>query len=221
MGLCHYFRRTRNAATVSNNQVQAQTIMKRFFASISEHTVLVSLTALCVYTILSCLFFAHRSSFSGRSYLGVHGDPAVFMWFLSWWPYAISNHLNPFTTRVLWAPAGINLSWTICIPSLALLLWPITTLWGPVVSFTIATLAGLALGAFAAFLLCYELTDQYCPSLVGGWLFGFSSYEIAQLCGHLVSCLVRFCSNADGSLSAFLSRNAERDPSALLQNLTR
>ena len=193
MGLCHYFRRSHNAATVSKNQVQAQTIMKRFFASISEHTVLVSLAALCVYTILSCLFFAHCSSFSGRSYLGVHGDPAVFMWFISWWPYAISNHLNPFTTRVLWAPGGINLSWTICIPSLALLLWPITTLWGPVVSFTIATLAGLALGAFAAFLLCYELTDQYCPSLVGGWLFGFSSYEIAQLCGHLaldfVACL--------------------------------
>ena len=39
----------------------------------------------------------------------------------------------------------------------------------------------------------YELTDQYCPSLVGGWLFGFSSYEIGQLCGHLalnfVACL--------------------------------
>jgi hypothetical protein len=61
----------------------------------------------------------------------------------------------------------------------------ITALWGSVVSFTIVTLAGLTLGAFSGFLLCYELTDQYCPSLVGGWLFGFSSYEIGQLCGHL------------------------------------
>jgi len=54
-----------------------------------------------------------------------------------------------------------------------------------VAAFTVATLAGPALGAFAAFLLCYELTDHYCPSLIGGWLFGFSSYEIGQLCGHL------------------------------------
>src|SRR5258708_37497022 len=104
MGVCHYFGRSHNAATVSKNQVQAQTIMKRVFASISEHTVLGSLTALCVYTILSCLFFAHCSSFSGRSYLGVHGDPAVFMSFLSWWTYAIRNYLSLFTTRVLWAP---------------------------------------------------------------------------------------------------------------------
>jgi hypothetical protein len=135
---------------IYKTRYKAQTIMKRFFAGISEHTVLASLTALCVYTILSCLVFAHRSSFFGRSYLGIHGDPTVFMWFLSWWPYAITNHLNPFTTHVLWAPGGINLSWSTCIPSLALLLWPMTTLWGPVVSFTIVTLAGPALGTFAA-----------------------------------------------------------------------
>jgi hypothetical protein len=60
-----------------------------------------------------------------------------------------------------------------------------TTLWDPVVSFSIATLVGLTLSTVAAFLLCYELTDKYCPSLVGGWLFGFSSYEVGQLCGHL------------------------------------
>jgi hypothetical protein len=71
---------------IYKTRYKTQTIMKRFFAGISEHTVLASLTALCVYTILSCLVFAHRSSFSGRSYLGVHGDPTVFMWFLSWWP---------------------------------------------------------------------------------------------------------------------------------------
>jgi hypothetical protein len=120
--------------------------MKRLFARTSEHTVIASLTAVCAYTLLSCFVVAHRSFFSGQSYLGARGDPTMFMWFLSWWPYAISNHLNPFTTHVLWAPGGINLSWTTCIPSLALLLWPITTLWGPVASFNIVTLAGLALG---------------------------------------------------------------------------
>jgi hypothetical protein len=82
----------------------------------NTHTVLASLAALCIYAVLSCFVFAHRSSFSGQSYLGAHGDPTVFMWFLSWWPYAISNHLNPFTANVLWAPGGINLSWSTCIP---------------------------------------------------------------------------------------------------------
>ena len=71
------------------------------------------------------------------------------------------------------------------MPSLALIAWPITAHWGPVVSFNVLTISGPVLAAFAAFLLCTELTERYLPSLVGGWLFGFSSYETGQLMGHL------------------------------------
>ena len=71
------------------------------------------------------------------------------------------------------------------MPSLAFIAWPITAGWGPVFSFNVVTISAPALAAFAAFLLCTELTDRYLPSLVGGWLFGFSSYEMGQLMGHL------------------------------------
>ncbi len=71
------------------------------------------------------------------------------------------------------------------MPALALLAWPITAHWGPIVSFNLLTTAAPILSAFAAFLLCNTLTNKYFPSLVGGWVFGFSSYEIGQLIGHL------------------------------------
>jgi hypothetical protein len=88
-------------------------------------------------------------------------------------------------THILWALSGINLTWTPNIPALAFLAWPLTAYRGPVASFNLLTTAAPSLGAFAGFLLCQTLTDKYFPSLVGGWLFGFSSYEIGQLRGAL------------------------------------
>ncbi len=37
--------------------------------------------------------------------------------------------------------------------------------------------------AWAAFLLCRHLTGRFWPSLVGGYLFGFSSYELGHVLG--------------------------------------
>ena len=35
-----------------------------------------------------------------------------------------------------------------------------------------------AVSAWAAFLLCRHLAGRFWPSLIGGYLFGFSSYEL-------------------------------------------
>jgi hypothetical protein len=152
---------------------------------ISQHAVTTRLAALSLYVTAACLIFAHHHFFFRHGYFGTRGDPQLYMWFLSWWPYAMKHHLNPFITHCVWAPKGINLSWSTCMPSLAFIAWPITAVWGPVFSFNVVTISGPVLAAFAAFLLCTELTDRYLPSLVGGWLFGFSSYETGQLMGHL------------------------------------
>ena len=39
--------------------------------------------------------------------------------------------------------------------------------------------------AWATYLLCREVTDRFWPAVLGGWLFGFSSYEFVQLGGHM------------------------------------
>jgi hypothetical protein len=118
--------------------------------------------------------------------LGARGDPALFMWCLAWWPYALLHRLNPFITTLVYAPAGFNLSWATSVPALALLAAPLTLTAGPVVSFNVLMLLAPALAAWSAFLLCRHLTGRGLPALVAGYLYGYSSYEIGHLwAGHL------------------------------------
>jgi hypothetical protein len=86
---------------------------------------------------------------------------------------------------VLWAPTGVNLAWVTDVPGLALVFAPLTWLAGPIASYDTAAVLAPALSAWTAYLLCRYLTRSLWPSLVGGYLFGFSSYSVAHLIGHL------------------------------------
>ncbi len=117
--------------------------------------------------------------------LGKGTDPGQYVWSLAWWPYAISHGLNPFISKVVWAPQGFNLTWDASIPALAIMAWPLTALAGPVVAFNILTFIAPVAAGVGAYLLCYALVRKPWPALVGGWLFAFSSYEMAQSQSHL------------------------------------
>lgn len=104
---------------------------------------------------------------------------------MSWWPHAILHGLNPFVTHYLWSPTGVNLATVAVIPSAALVMTPMTMLFGPVFSYNMLAVASPALSAFTAYLLCRRVCGRDLPALMGGFLFGFSSYEFAQLLGHM------------------------------------
>jgi hypothetical protein len=143
--------------------------------------------AIGAYTLLSIAFFA-RGLFGGFSsaYLGQNTtDPSAFMWFLDWWPYAISHRLNPMFTNLLWAPDGTTLAWSTPIPLLAIAAWPITHLFGPVAAYNVLCLAAPVLAGFSAYLLCRWITEEFWPSLLGGFIFGFSPYMLGQILAHL------------------------------------
>ncbi len=102
------------------------------------------------------------------------------MWCLAWWPWAIAHHLYPLYTNLAWHPTGIDLAWTTCVPFLALIGAPITILFGPAVSFNLLTILAPILAAFCCYLLCLRLTGSPIAALVGGYLFGFSSFQMAE-----------------------------------------
>ena len=114
----------------------------------------------------------------------------MYIWSLAWWPHALLHGENPFYTHVLWAPNGANLAWATSIPTLAIPLTPVTLAFGPVLSYNVACILMPALDAWAAFLLCRALTRRTLPSLVGGYLFGFSSYVLAGELSHVHSAAV-------------------------------
>ena len=141
--------------------------------------------ALLLYVLTSVALFGgpilpHPSSW----YVGWGTDPGTHVWFLAWWPHALATFSNPFLTHSVWAPSGYNLAGSTSLPGPSLVLAPLTALAGPVVSYNVLALLAPALSAWGAFLLCSHLTGRFWPSVAGGYVFGFSTYEIGQLTGH-------------------------------------
>ena len=112
------------------------------------------------------------------------GDSKLYVWDLAWWPHAIASGLSAFHPTVIWAPSGANMAWVTGLPGPALALFPITWLFGGVVASNVLAILAPALGGWAAFLLCREVSGRLWPSFAGGYLFGFSTYEVGQMHGH-------------------------------------
>jgi hypothetical protein len=139
------------------------------------------LLALSIYLTLSLLFFGRPLLGHFRdTYIGTGPDPSLAMWFFVWWPHALVQHLNPFLTDVIWAPNGINLAWTTSIPLPSFIAWPLTATVGPIAAFNVLTLASLPLDAWTAFILCRYICRAWWPSLLGGYIFGFSAYALGH-----------------------------------------
>jgi hypothetical protein len=137
------------------------------------------------YALVAFLYLGVRLLVDpGSQYEGVGSDPLAFIWCFGWWPYAILHGQNPFVAHAIWAPSGANLTWTTSVPGLALLFAPLTLIAGPFVSYNTATVLLPAFAAWTAFALCRYLTGSLWPSIVGGYLFGFSSYLLSEEVGH-------------------------------------
>jgi hypothetical protein len=142
--------------------------------------------SLAAYLGVSFLFLGVPiATHPGRDLIGQGSDPTIFVWALAWWPHAILHWENPFFTHVIWAPVGVDLAWVTSIPGLALLAAPVTLVGGPALAYNLLAIVLPALAAWTAYLLCRYLTRSFWPSLVGGYLFGFSAFVLGQTEGHL------------------------------------
>ncbi|MGD9108848.1 MAG: hypothetical protein PVI75_06770 [Gammaproteobacteria bacterium] len=118
-----------------------------------------------------------------HQFFGINPDPKTFIWLMHWWPYAIKHSINPLFTTFLWAPDGYNITEIASIPFISLIMLPIAKLYGYIAAFNLITIFASALSAYTAYLLCKNLTRSFWPALFGGYFFGFSSYQIAQMIG--------------------------------------
>jgi hypothetical protein len=145
------------------------------------------LIVLLGYAAISFAYFGWRVlPHPGRGLIGFGHDSEIYVWSFAWWPHAIGSGTNPFMTHVLYAPTGINTAWTLSVPGLAIVFSPITVLFGPVASYNLAALLMPVLSAWTAYILCRYLTRSIWASVIGGYLFGFSTAMLRQqLYGHL------------------------------------
>ena len=92
-------------------------------------------------------------------------------------------------------PSGLNLARATSVPAAALVASPLTAVFGPLVTFNVLTILGPATGAWTAYRLCLYVSHRQWPSIIGGYLYGFSSYELAHALGLLHTILI-FCAPA-------------------------
>ncbi len=142
--------------------------------------------ALAVYLALALVWdrttLAHLGSVCP---CGLPGDPAQYTWAFVWFPHALFHGLSLLHTKAMWAPGGINLAGATAVPFLALLAAPVTYLWGPIVAYNLITILATVTAAGSVYLLCRHVARSSWAALLAGAFFGFGTYEIAQLEGHL------------------------------------
>jgi hypothetical protein len=162
-----------------SSENESVSIMQRLKAYLLPGLVLV------LYVSLSLIYFRARWKNIDHMYFGGGQDPGIFIWCLNWWPWAIAHGLNPFVSDYVWYPNGFDMTWATSVPSAALVMAPLTRITNALVSFNVLTLAAPALSSWVTFLFIRYLTKDTAAALIGGYLFGFSSYELGALLGHL------------------------------------
>ena len=113
------------------------------------------------------------------------GDQFLNMWYLTWTPFALLHGHDPFFSTFVNYPHGANLLTNTGEPLLGLLASPVTLIWGAVASFNVMMTLALALSAFAGYVFVANWVRWRPAAIVGGLVYGFSPYMIAQGEGHL------------------------------------
>jgi hypothetical protein len=140
--------------------------------------------ALALYAVLAVEVFASTWVNPAGQWIGSPKDPQLFIWYLGWIPHQLSQGLNPLFTDHLSYPPGVNLMWNTSMLFPAVLLWPVTAAFGPVVAYNMLITGGIALSAWCGFLAARRFVDRDLACFLAGLLYGFSPGMLAQALGH-------------------------------------
>src|SRR5438309_4796430 len=140
--------------------------------------------ALLAYGLLALALFSSTWVDPAGSWIGSPKDPKLFIWYLRWIPHELARGHNPLFTDYLSYPDGVNLMWNTSMIFPALVLWPVTATFGPVVAYNVLITSGIALAAWLGFLAARRFIDQPLLCLAAGLIYGFSPALVAQALGH-------------------------------------
>jgi hypothetical protein len=139
------------------------------------------------------------------------GDAALFIWFLAWPAHAIAHGHNVLYSTALFHPGGINLLSNTSVLAIGIPLAPVTWLFGPIATLNVASTLGPALSALAMFWLLRRWVRWTPAAFIGGLLYGFSPYVVANLAAaHLMTGVLLVVPLVVGCLDELLLRQRRR-----------
>jgi hypothetical protein len=115
------------------------------------------------------------------------GDPAAFVSNLAWPAYALTHGHSLLLTGMVHVPAGMSMLDNTSVLAIGVLLAPVTWLFGPIATMTVALTAAPALSALSAYGCLRRALDVSRPAaFLAGLLFGFSPFVLRnEAVGHL------------------------------------
>jgi hypothetical protein len=116
---------------------------------------------------------------------GFPGDPMQSMAFLGWYPFALTHGLNLLHQSYVNLPQGSNMMWNNPPPLSGVAMWPVTALFGVVVSYNVALVLALALDGWCTFLWLHRHVHHVSAAWLGGLLILLSPFATSQMLAHL------------------------------------
>jgi hypothetical protein len=163
---------------------------KRPFSSIRWRSI--GWEAIVVYTLVAVVLGRHTVAHmaTGCSCSNIP-DSWEATWPFAWFPYALTHGLNPWYTHAMWSPPGFNVAGITSFPLPAMVLAPVTWLWGPLVSANVANLGAPVATGWATYHLCRYVSKDRMAALVGGVTVGFGTYVLLQMsASHIVVTII-------------------------------
>ncbi len=123
----------------------------------------------------------------GSIILGPPGDNFEYLYKMWWFKDALlAKGIAPFFIPGVFAPFGYPLALSETTLSNMLIGFPLTILFGEVLSYNAVMVASFVLSAFTGYLLGYAISRRRVAGLVTGLVFAFAPYRFAHLgAGHL------------------------------------
>lgn len=145
-----------------------------------------SLLVVAIYGVLA--LFAYLPVWPGDpSRLAATGgyDITQNVWFIQWVPFALTHGHNPFFSSWVNYPDGVNVINNASMPLLGFITSPLTLAVNAISTINLLMWLAFPLSAFAMFVVLRRLRVSDLGAFVGGLLYGFSPYMVAQGGSHL------------------------------------
>ncbi len=144
-----------------------------------------SVLVVVVYFSIGIAAFLPAIPGISRELLSVETDYTQSVWFIGWVPHAFSHGLDPFFSRAMLVPTGVNLAQNTASPLLGLIVAPLTLVASPVGTVNLLMVCGMPLSATAAYVVLRRWEVWWPAAALGGLMYGFSPYMVGQATGHV------------------------------------
>ena len=144
-----------------------------------------SAAVIVVYLLIGVVAFWPVYPRISQNLFGFRADFISTVWFLDWVPHALAHGLNPFFSNAIYVPTGVNLAQNTSTPLLGLITAPFALVFSPVVRANLLMVLAMPISATAAFVVLRKWQVWGPAAALGGLVYAFSPYMVAQSLNHL------------------------------------